>query len=535
MYKKIILIFLFFFPAIFSLIYNTSESVAWALSDFLENIITITIILIFGFTIPFSIPRLTFQIIGFLIITISALIETSYFVLYKSVINMSTVYILFETNTAESSEFLKTYLEHLSLIIIFLVGPLVIALPLLIKWNKKTGPDGSKSKLKKFRLAAISIGALLAIMGLTSLHRYNLVYTSSKAYIQYRSEMTGYERMGFDPNGGKFSDIKHDYNDKELYVVIIGESLNRNHMSLYGYNRKTSPKLEEIKDELVVYQDVISPFANTTESIPKVLTYGNYENPDAKFDGVIMQLFNKAGFETNWLSNQEPLGIHETYITKIAKACDKRFFENTISNRRQATYDEILLEPFERIINDTADKKLVIVHLLGSHVDYSRRYPAVYNVFSGPAETPFPSETAFNIINAYDNSILYNDFIVREIIEKVRTADARSFVLYFSDHAEDVYKTSNKAYHAEGVNSRHMFEVPLLVWRSEKFLQTSDSLLFDPERPLMTDDLFYGIGDLAGISYKEFDAKRSLFNKAFGQRKRLIINGLDYDIDVKNK
>ncbi len=534
MYKSTVLKGLFYYPAIFSLVYNLIGKIEWAFIDFAENIFFITIVLIISFLIPFYKGRLLFLISGYLLITFSALVETGYYNMYHNKLNMSVVYILFETNTSETGEFIHTYYNHLVINLIFLIIPLLIVIPLIVKWNRSIKINKKrKYQLKKLLISALAISIIFAISGFTKVRTYNTLYTATKAYIQYRKEMKSYDQYAINPLGGKFTNVKHDYEGEEIYVLVIGESANRDHHSLYNYYRKTNPELEKLKDELTIYQDVISPHANTIESITKILSYGSYENPDLKFDGLITQLFNKAGFDSYWLSNHEPLGLHETSITRISKACKERYFTNTISNRNKATYDEVLLPPYIEILNNSSKKKFIILQLLGSHTDYSKRYPDSFNVFSGNTKSTFSSTKANNIINAYDNSIRYSDKIVSEIIKEVKKKNSRSFVLYLSDHGQDVFRTSNKAFHAEGVKSKHLFEIPFILWKSPDIETEKDSLIFDSSRPFMSDDLFYSLGDLARISYDEMQYNRSLFSTSFKPRKRVILGGTDYDTEMK--
>src|SRR5690606_14130732 len=97
----------------------------------------------------------------------------------------------------------------------------------------------------------------------------------------------------------------------QTYVVIIGESTSARNMGLYGYYRNTNPLLTEIKDELLIFNDVISPHTHTIPSLNKMLSLSNFENPDVIHCGSIVQLANAAGFSTYWISNQQPIGIHE--------------------------------------------------------------------------------------------------------------------------------------------------------------------------------------------------------------------------------
>ncbi|OQY02779.1 MAG: hypothetical protein B6I20_06535 [Bacteroidetes bacterium 4572_117] len=366
-------------------------------------------------------------------------------------------------------------------------------------------------------------------MKFTNIVKYNLPYTMVKSYFVYVNEMNRYEQLVFDKKGGAFSNVEHPNEEDELYVIIIGESNNREHMGLYGYYRQTNPLLKKISTELVLYKDVISPHANTISSLSKVLTLGNYEMPEMKFKGLIFQLFNKAEFETYWLSNQEPIGTHETGITKLTKSADKRFFVNSKSNRKKSPFDDMIFTPLAKILQEKANKKFIIIQLLGSHVDYANRYPPDYNKFTETPLTDFKNKTAYTQINAYDNSILYTDFIISQVIEKVKNTKIKSYVLYFSDHGEDVYKASNKAFHAEDYKSKYMYEIPFLLWRSEKFINNTNNLVFDINRKYMTDDLIYSIADLSNIKFDEFVAKKSLFNNKFEYRKRIILDSLNYD------
>jgi len=149
--------------------------------------------------------------------------------------------------------------------------------------------------------------------------------------------------------------------------------------------------------------------------------------PKMKFEGLIFQLFNKAEFKTYWLSNQVPMGIHETGITKLTKSADQRFYLNSESNRRKSPYDEMLFTPLTKILQEKAKKKFIVIQLLGSHVDCANRYPADFNEFMDNPIADFNNESAYKQINAYDNSLLYTDYIVRKIIESVRKTEIKSY------------------------------------------------------------------------------------------------------------
>src|SRR5699024_4361655 len=105
----------------------------------------------------------------------------------------------------------------------------------------------------------------------------------------------------------------------EIHIVVIGESTTTWHMQLYGYHKETNPLLTEIRDELFIFDSVISPHTHTILSLEKMLSYSNYENQKPERNASIVQLANQAGFTSYWISNQRPIGFHESVATNIAK------------------------------------------------------------------------------------------------------------------------------------------------------------------------------------------------------------------------
>lgn len=139
-----------------------------------------------------------------------------------------------------------------------------------------------------------------------------------------------------------------DTTPEQTYVLVLGESTNRQRLSLYGYSRKTSPRLEEIRNELLVYDNVVANIPYTIESLSSTLTFTEPENfQQAYRDMNLVTLMEKAGFKTFWITNQQTLTQRNTMLTAFAKLTnDSKFLNN---NRRQNTssYDEVVVEPFQ--------------------------------------------------------------------------------------------------------------------------------------------------------------------------------------------
>ena len=348
-------------------------------------------------------------------------------------------------------------------------------------------------------------------------------YAESKKIGNYKENKTG-----------NFHNVSRPYNDEEeLYVIMIGESTNRTHFGLYGHYRQTTPELQKLKDELLIYDDVISPHAYSIGALTKILTLANYEFPEKSADGSIIQLINSAGFNTYWLSNQRPIGPYESLITKIALSSKYHKFITTTIAGRSKVLDGELIEEFNDVLSKLKSKKNVIfIHMMGTHHEYVNRYPEEFHKFTDKPLTKFPSEESTEKINAFDNAILYNDTLIAEVIEKVRELNRKSFVLFFSDHGEEMYNDLDMAGHNEDIYSKQMFEVPFILWESSKY-KVEKNIEFVKDRKYMLDDLFYSVADLLDINARETDSTRSIFNESFNERKRIIKDSLNYDTFFK--
>ena len=392
---------------------------------------------------------------------------------------------------------------------------------LLVKKNSK------KNNSLKFKLLPLFIISVFLFNN--NIRANTFPYTIYKAITNYNSAKEKFKAVNLNKLGGKFTNVNHkNLNENEVYVLILGESTTRNHMNLYNYYRNTNPKLNEIKNELLIYKDVVSPHTHSITSIEKVLTLSSYESPEKKFDGTIIQLFNKAGFKTYWVSNQKPMGINETTTTIISQNCDERVFVNT-SGYGVKSLDKKILKPFKTILDNKVSKKLIILHLMGTHVQYKDQYERDYDVFKSTAKTKFEHQTAFETINAYDNAILYNDYVISEIIKDLKLTNTKAFALYLSDHGEDVYETLNFTGHLESNGSKPMYDIPFVLWQSDKFKKDNSEFIFDINRKYSTENLIFTISNLAKITFEEFDATKSIVNKSFVEKERLLSNNIDYD------
>ncbi|WP_158655140.1 phosphoethanolamine transferase [Flavivirga eckloniae] len=430
----------------------------------------------------------------------------------------------------ETKEFVDFYID-----MPIIVYTILIILSLFIALIKKNNLEAIRlfrTKSNKLNVLDLVISVLL-FLKLSTLIIFNVPYLMIKSGIEYNIESKKFGNYKENKSGNFKNTYRSLSDDNELYIIIIGESTSRSHLGIYNYYRETTPELKKMSKNLLVYKNVISPHAYSVGALTKILTIGNYENPEKVSAGSIIQLANSVGFETYWLSNQRPIGPYESMITKISlSAKNHKFLTTTIAGNSKVLDEELLGEFNEVISNNDVKKKLVFVHLMGTHHHYENRYPKAFNKFKDDPITKFKSEENFTKINHYHNAVLYNDFIISELIKQVDSLHTKSFALYFSDHGEEVFDDLNMAGHNEDIYSKKMFDIPFVLWQSQKYKEEKE-LLFVEDRKYMTDDLFHGMADLLDISANEVDFKRSIFNKDFKERKRIIKDTIDYDTFFK--
>lgn len=503
------------------------------LAGFIENTLFSILFILLSIFIRNRKNKSFFLLFGFILNTLIIFFETAYYYLYGYNISGSTIYILMETHSAEASEFLSMFVDkNILLFIIVFFAPMYFVGRLIFKraYNIEFVKVGIF--LRKEVLILFIMLAIIALIVFSRLNTYSIPFTTFTSLYSYKQTVVRLDRLFKNKEGGNFTEVYSNNSiEKAVYIIIIGESSSRDHFGLYGYYRQTTPLLNEIKDELYIYKNVIAPHTTTIQVLSKALTPGNYESQRKITDGTLMQLMNRAGFKTFWISNQKPYGTYESITSKLSKTASGRVFINSSSAKSSLAFDEELFEPFRNALIDTAFKKMIIIHLLGAHAEYEKRYPSEFGIFTDKPQANYKNQDAYKIINDYDNAIAYNDYIIRHIIEETRKIAVNAYVLYFSDHGEDVFVTKNMAFHSESEGTKPMYDIPFFIWLSDDYKKNiSKNLVFDTGRKYMTDDLFYSIANISNVMFDEYDPARSIFDEEFKPRTRRIYNNFDYDI-----
>lgn len=524
-------LFLFIYPFLVVTI------IGWFLIPFtkayLKEVIAFGLLTSILLCVPLMIKSSRISKIFFLFLTfllsVLAFIKLSFYSQYGVKLSASALFVIFETNTTEGAEFLRYYFNTFSIILLFILFiPWVFSLSIPSSRLRMVVPYMKHKWLLLASLVWIFIAAFIINKKFTD---QNILYTSINSYSEYRTTKAMLKNT-LAKKSSPVITVEPSPEEPQTYVVVIGESTSTWHMQLYGYNRNTNPLLSEIKDELIIYEDVITPNVHTIVALDKILTLSDYDHPNLENNASIVQLANQAGFTTYWLSNQRPVGFHESMSTTIANAADHKYFLAT-DNFTNTIYDEVLLPSLQTVIKEPDLKKMIFIHLIGTHSDYKKRYPSSFQKFTGRnSRTLIQNPNTEKIVNEYDNAVLYNDYIIRNIIESVRKENTNSYVLYFSDHGDEVFDTMDLMGHNEYHGTNPMYEVPFLVWMSDKYKEERPNyknLDATKDRKYNLENFIYSFADLSNIEFNLYDSSRSIFNPDFENRTRWIKQQEDYD------
>lgn len=298
-------------------------------------------------------------------------------------------------------------------------------------------------------------------------------------------------------------------------VMIIGESLNKLHSSTYGYDKPTTPRLQALADSssLLVYKNVESPEVHTLPVFKTLFSQYRCEWGDSikwNEQPTLQEILNRAGYTTYWISNQSKHGVCDNFIGSYAELCTANYFAgNKLAGMKRKTYDEEVLNLLSPLTSEQIEPAFYVIHLMGSHFKFSKRYPSAFKKFT-PDEYPTLPSHQREIVSTYDNSVLYNDSVVSEIIRQFE--DKEAIVFYFSDHAIDLFQSSSNYYgHAKKTKESFHFGqlIPLYIYMSPKyqirFSEIVRILRARVDAPFCTDNLFYTMMDLTGTHFKDTD------------------------------
>lgn len=292
----------------------------------------------------------------------------------------------------------------------------------------------------------------------------------------------------------------------ELYVLVIGEAARSENMSINGYSRSTTPRLER-RSHLVSFPYFYSQAGTTEQAVPHMISrIPATQHNEVNSEKTLPEAFQEAGFRTAWLTNKS----RASYLQRVLESADVRFETGKDMNVTN-NYDEYLLQPLQDLLVSGTKKLFIVVHTMGSHWRYDTRYPASFEHFTPALGKSFslsminPSNKQ-KLVNAYDNTILYTDYFLDSLITMVEEQSVPAVVMYMSDHGENLYDDERQLIlHGNYSATRWLFHVPFIVWYSDEYAaihpDKTQQLMTHADSRDNSSVLFFSMLDAAGIEY----------------------------------
>ena len=340
-------------------------------------------------------------------------------------------------------------------------------------------------------------------------------------------------------------------------VLVIGESYNKHHSQLYGYDKPTTPRQMAMAADssLVVFTDVVASWNLTSFVFKHMLSlWAVGEEGEWCDEPLFPEVFRKAGYQVDFLTNQfQPKAKDAVYdFSGGFFLNDPDFSKRQFDTRNSRTYryDETLLKAYDALNQRDKSRdsletskiqgRLTILHLMGSHVDYRARYPKQRQYFlPSMYQRPELTDKQRRILSEYDNSLRYNDSILWAVTQ--RFADKDAVVIYVPDHAEEIFDGKPYIYgrmHGANIDyrlARNEMEIPFWIWGSPRYIERHPygwkAIQAAKDRPLMTDVLPHLLLYLGGISTPLYHPELNVITPEYNTRRPRILKGVtDYNM-----
>jgi glucan phosphoethanolaminetransferase (alkaline phosphatase superfamily) len=315
--------------------------------------------------------------------------------------------------------------------------------------------------------------------------------------------------------------------DEEVHVLIVGESARRASWSVYGYARATTPYLDRLEkdQEAIFLRDAMSDANLTILAVPIILTglTPQEEASGRHRGGTLLDLAKEAGYTTSWLVNQDAGVSISMGIAADHLEYPPDLHEGLFSRR---TLDETLLPAYRREIARTGHARLIGMHVMGSHWEYYLRYPKRFQRFGSAQRLSMLSSATTNrsmvadLADAYDNSVLYTDWFLQQVIEQARTLQVPATVTFIPDHGEaSPYLDGGAVGHGATHYVPAEFEIPAFVWVNTAYRKAHPekvaAIEANASKEVRSHDVFYTMADLMGITWPGSAPERSFASERF--------------------
>lgn len=304
----------------------------------------------------------------------------------------------------------------------------------------------------------------------------------------------------------------------EIYVWVIGESSRPQNWSLFGYSRDTTPRLGSIPG-IITLPNMMTTAPETQLAVPSMLSLRPITDwPSIQAQKSVVAAFDEAGFKTYWLSTQDVDAWAGVIPETASEAGSLRYFGQNL--------DGALVNDFRGILERAPkgnSKLFIVLHTKGSHFEYKNRYPTGYSKFASQNGT-----RRDKIVDEYDNSVLYTDSVLAELISILSERSGQTALLYASDHGENLLDDDRQLLgHTRG--TYYDLSTASFFWLSDGLKRLHPDWVSNLQQhaklPLSLSNLPHSMLELAGIEAPERDLRMSIFSSEFELHPRYYLLG----------
>lgn len=582
--KELVFFFIFFVLISATLLTNMARSILEG--DFLKDFIVLAkglswavfITYVFTCLVALTKSRLLKYLLYVLLIT---LFSVNFYLRLAFGLTLSPLIILMigETNTTEASEFARTFLLGKSAFISYFIVLLLVILLIFekklnnfLKWlfNKKI-----ISSIGTTLLLVLLAGGIIQTGKLISLFQCDSIDELEKWSDENNPLLMDYVTGGLYAIKGPFAAGKenkkaivasretlkqkhtlvNDSMPKMTLVYILGESFIKHHSSLYGYPLQTNPVFEREKERgnLFAFTDVVSNSNATTDVAKNTFSTNCIADGEKWYDKPFFPVvFRQAGFDVSMFDNQANFEINANFtfsLNSFLYSKDITSMAYTYLCPTSYQYDEELIDHFLQRYKPSERNELVILHLMGQHIETKERYPLTPENIHFTRDSIHRTEPYMNdykrfLIASYDNATYYNDRIIGKVFERLNEVNA--VVVYFSDHGDEVYDYRDSEGRRDGDDHanllKYQFEVPFFIWCSDTYKtlhpELVEAISNATDKSYTTDIISHTLFRIAGINTPCYVEDRDITSPLYKNRKRMVGSTereYDYDAIVMKK
>lgn len=490
------------------------------------------------------------------------------YIRFGSTLSPSILRLMTETNQAEAIGFLKSYIDTN-----ILLSPLPLIFLLIICHIYCYKASFTKTSIRKNKLIDIATTTLIFISILFSFkNKLYLIHTwrfenlsqieeyFGKEYYASRAQYLPIYRLIFSIHANQLAkkqirrliqiskNIEVD-SCKVLspnIILIFGESYNKHHSQLYGYQLPTTPnQLRRMKEgSLFLFEDAVSPYNITSDVLKCAFSLNDMsKHEDWSEKPLFTMAFKKAGYYVTFISNEFLMKSQENF----ADFSGGMFLNDPVINDMQFSnrnnkihnYDEDLIKDYYALHKVIRKQQLTIFSLIGQHVEYKSRFPKSFSIFNKNSYSrPDLTDEEIQILSDYDNATRYNDYVINQIIKIFEKDNA--IIIYLPDHGEECFdeiKTFGRL-HNELISyemAKNEFQIPFWIWCSQTYREKNpiivDNIKAAKHKRFFSDDLSHLMLQLGGIYCNDYRDECNIISPHYNNKKKRLLRGsIDYDL-----